>query len=178
MEKCSNPFRLSRVNGLAVKSNTAAPLERDRKNKQTKKNLLSCHISRFAAIAIVRSLGWNNRIWMLAFLCRISLEKQAVDMKTSQSFFISTAVTWHKNLHFRAPVKFRMLVILFVMKYEWEIHPNVTFLVDYHLYLSLCVINKHFEAPSCQRTEQMCHAATDCINLPSLPHLICLICTG
>lgn len=76
-----------------------------------------------------------------------------------------------KNLHFRAT-----LVILFVMKYEWEIAPEcdifslLPFISSSH--------SSHFKAPSCQCTEQMCHAATDCINQPPLPHLICLICTG
>lgn len=75
-----------------------------------------------------------------------------------------------KNLHFGASVKFWTLVILFVMKYEWEIAPecDISSLLPF-ISSSLC--DKHFKALSCQRTEQMCHATTDCINLPPLTHL-------
>lgn len=168
LEKCSLPFRLSGVKGPAVKSNTVVPLKQNKEKPAVMSHKQVC--SR----------------------CDCSLagmEQQDLDVGIFMSNAAEQTGSGHENfpklLHqhrgdmgnkiciFRASVKFSVLVILFVMKYKWEIAAECG-----RLYLPLCVINKHFKAPSCQCTEQMCHAATDCINQPPLPHLICLICTG
>lgn len=115
-------------------------------SRALRKPPLSCHISWCARFLLLR---WNHWICTLAFLCQ-----------TSQGFFISTVMTT------RGMKTCRLQGQQFDSQ-AWSRNTKSKFYMcncDIVVYLYFSLSDKHFKVSSCQRTEQMCHAATDCIN--------------
>lgn len=82
--ECSKPFRLLRVNGLAVKSNTVVPLKN------------GCHVTSagLQPLQLFSPAQMEQRDLNVGTLyVQRGWKNRQVDIKTSQSFFISTAVT-------------------------------------------------------------------------------------
>lgn len=168
--ECSKPFRLLRVNGLAVKSNTVVPLKN------------GCHVTSagLQPLQLFSPAQMEQRgpgCWHLIRPMR--LEKQASGHKNLPKLLHQhRGDTGRKILHFRASVKVWKLVILFVMKYKWG---NCTRMWNFWFITTsiiLSVWQTNIFRPNHVSTQNKCVTLLQTINLPPLPHLRCLICAG